>query len=107
MKYKGEWRLCINSTILKNSPKRIGELIELKISFDSEERNTILHPMLNEALNQNTLANKKFKSISTSRRKEIMRYINSLKKEDSIVNNANRAIKHLLGEARFVGRDKP
>lgn len=33
VKFRGEWRLYINTTMLKNSPKRIGETIELAILF--------------------------------------------------------------------------
>jgi hypothetical protein len=31
MKFKGIWRLYINTSMLKNSPKRIGETIAVKI----------------------------------------------------------------------------
>ena len=34
LKYQGEWRLYINTTMLKNSPKRIGEMIEVTIKLD-------------------------------------------------------------------------
>jgi hypothetical protein len=35
-----------------------------------------------------------------------MRYINSLKSEEAIERNVERAIKFLLGKKRFVGREK-
>ncbi|MFY9152010.1 MAG: hypothetical protein WAO52_08350 [Prolixibacteraceae bacterium] len=28
MKFSGDWRLYINTTMLKNSPKRVGEMID-------------------------------------------------------------------------------
>ncbi|WP_228453335.1 DUF1905 domain-containing protein, partial [Chryseobacterium sp. CH1] len=34
MKYLGEWRLYVNLTMLKNSPKRIGEVIEVVLEYD-------------------------------------------------------------------------
>ena len=38
VKYSGEWRLYINTTMLKNSPKRIGEILDISIEVDHEER---------------------------------------------------------------------
>ena len=34
VKYSGDWRLYINTTMLKNSPKRIGEKVSIEIEFD-------------------------------------------------------------------------
>ena len=34
VRYSGEWRLYVNTVMLKNSPKRIGETIEISIAFD-------------------------------------------------------------------------
>jgi hypothetical protein len=34
VKYKGAWRLYINTMMLENSPKRIGEVIEMTVGFD-------------------------------------------------------------------------
>ena len=44
VKYSGEWRLYINLKMLKNSPKRIGETIEVEIEFDPSDRTISPHP---------------------------------------------------------------
>ena len=107
VRYSGEWRLYINTTILPNSPKRIGETIEITIQYDPKDRTISPHPKLIEALNKNKEANEVFESLSPSTRKEIIRYISFLKSEVSVTNNVEKAIGFLLGKNRFVGRDKP
>ncbi|MFT3982227.1 MAG: YdeI/OmpD-associated family protein [Ferruginibacter sp.] len=107
VKYSGEWRLYINTAMLKASPKRIGEKIEVTIAFDAAERKEALHPKLSAALKQTPDAANVFKSLPASRQKEIARYINNLKTEASIDKNVARAIAFLCGRARFIGRDTP
>ena len=105
VKYKGAWRLYINTTMLKNSPKRIGETISITIEFDPVERTIKPHPKLTEVLKENSEAKKVFDNLPPSTRHEIVRYISNLKTEESVIKNVNRAIGFLLGKERFVGRE--
>lgn len=107
VKYSGDWRLYINTTMLKNSPKRIGETVELTISFDPESRE--IHPpeKFNIALNENLEAKAVFESLTASKKLEIVRYLARLKNEEVLEKNIKRAINFLLGNERFVGRDRP
>lgn len=107
VKYGGLWRLYINTGMLKDSPKRIGEKINITLSLDLSDRTILPHPKLLEALRKNKEANEVFERISPSLRKEIIRYISFLKTEESIAKNVNKAIDFLLGKGRFVGKDKP
>lgn len=107
VRFKGEWRLYINLSMLKNSPKRIGEIIEITIAFDPKERSLTPHPKLMKAISENEEAKLKFESLSPSRKHEIVRYISFLKSEESIDRNVQKAVVFLLGKGRFVGRDKP
>ena len=107
VKFQGSWRLYINTTMLENSPKRIGEIIQVSVEFDSADRTIEPHPKLVEALKLNPDAKTVFDNLSKSKKHEIVRYISSLKTEESIVRNINRAIDFLQGKGRFVGRDKP
>jgi hypothetical protein len=107
VKYSGHWRLYINTKMLKNSPKRIGETIAVTIEFDSADRSIKPNPKLVQALKKEPGAKKIFEALPPSRQKEIVRYISSLKTEESIDKNIQRAIDFLLGRGRFVGRDKP
>jgi hypothetical protein len=107
IKYRGYWRLYINTTMLKDSPNRIGETIELTISFDPAERKITPHPKFIKALEENSEAKTVFDGLSPSKKHEIIRYISFLKTEKSIDKNIDRAIDFLLGNGKFVGRDKP
>jgi hypothetical protein len=105
MKFKGIWRLYINTSMLKNSPKRIGETIAVKIEFDPVERTIIPHPKLIKALSLNKEAKAIFDGLTPSLQFEIVRYISYLKNEESINRNIIKAIDFLLGNGRFVGRE--
>lgn len=107
LKYSGHWRLYINMKMLKDSPRRIGEIIEVEIDFDPSDRTIKAHPKFSHALNKNGQAKNVFNSLSPSKQKEIVRYISNLKTEESVSRNVDRAINFLLGKGRFVGRDKP
>lgn len=107
VKYAGEWRLYINTLMLENSPKRIGEKIQISVAFDPIERIINMHPLLEKALEKNQNANSVFENLPPSRKKEIIRYISNLKSEEKIKENVAKAIKFLEGKERFVGRDQP
>ena len=107
VKFSGDWRLYINTTILKNSPKRIGETIDIAIEFDPADRSIKPHPEFLKALDLNKEAKQVFESLSASRQKEIIRYISFLKSADSVTRNVQKAMGFLTGKNRFVGRDRP
>jgi len=104
MKYLGEWRLYINLTMLKNSPKRIGEVIEVVVLYDDSDRSISIHPQLEKAIRESALATENFENLIPSRRHELIRYINNLKTEASIQRNIEKIIRHLHGETDFFGK---
>ena len=99
--------MYVNTTMLKNSPNRVGETLEITLVFDPSERTIEAHPKLMKALRENPNAKKVFDELPASRRKEIIKYISFLKTEKSVEKNVTRAINFLLGKERFIGRDKP
>jgi len=107
VRFNGDWRLYINTIMLKNSPKQIGEIIDIAIEFDPADRTIKPHPDFLQALDQNIEAQHVFDRLSSSRQKEIIRYIASLKSNDSVTNNVQKAIGFLTGKNRFIGRDRP
>lgn len=107
VKYSGKWRLYLNGDMRMAAGKDVGDTVEIQIEFDDEERITPMPLKLKIALENNQKAKAVFERLSASRRKEIMRYINNLKSVESVDRNILRAIQFLLGNARFVGRDKP
>ena len=107
VKFKGRWRLYLNTPMRKAAGMDVGDMALVTLSFDSAERITPIHPKLKLALQINNSAKKVFDRLSPSRQKEIKRYINNLKTEISVDRNVDRAIKFLLNNARSIGRDKP
>lgn len=107
VKYRGAWRLYVNTVMLKDSPKRIGEEVRISLTHDAVERTVSMHPKLHAVLQKNKPAQKVFNRLTPSLQKEIMRYIANLKTETAIEHNVTRAIRFLLGKERFIGRDKP
>jgi Domain of unknown function (DUF1905)/Bacteriocin-protection, YdeI or OmpD-Associated len=107
VKYSSEWRLYINTPMLKASRKKVGDTITILIEFDPDERTIPIHPKLQTALNNNVEAKMIFENLSPYLQKEIIRYISFLKTETSVERNITIAIQFLLGKSRFIGRDKP
>lgn len=104
MKYLGEWRLYVNLIMLKNSPKRIGEIIEVTLKYDDSDRSISIHPQLEQAIKSSVLATSNFEKLIPSRRHELIRYINNLKTEASIQRNIEKIVRHLHGETDFFGK---
>ncbi|MGN7757214.1 DUF1905 domain-containing protein [Chryseobacterium sp. 22532] len=104
MRYLGEWRLYVNLLMLKNSPKRIGEMIEVSIEFDDSDRTVSIHPKLDAAIKGSAVATRNFESLIPSRRNELIRYINNLKTDAGIERNIEKIIRHLHGETDFFGK---
>lgn len=107
IRYSGAWRLYINTSMLKNSPKRIGEKLKVTITFDPEPRIVHAPPAFTAALNKNPEAKFIFNQLPASRKLEIVRYLANLKTTATLAKNITKAINFLLGRERFVGRDKP
>jgi len=107
VKYSGAWRLYINMSMLKNSPQRIGERIEVTLCFDPESRVIAPPSDFVKALAENEQAKMVFDNLPPSRNLEIVRYLSGLKTEAAREKNIKRVIRFLLGEERFAGRDKP
>lgn len=104
VKYSGKWRLYLNGPMRKAAGKDVGDTIEIKIDYDPKERTIPMHPKLKSALKENKEAKATFDKLSPSRQKEILRYINFLKSEESVDKNIQQAISQLTGKQRFVDR---
>lgn len=107
VKYSGHWRFYINTSMLKNSPRRIGEIVEIVIQFDPESRDIEAPELFMKALNANPIAASVFNGLAPSRKFEIVRYLARIKSAKILEDNIARAINFLMGNGRFVGRDKP
>src|SRR5690606_5138220 len=107
IKYSGHWRLYLNTPMRKAAGREVGHTARFEVEFDPQERITPFHPKFKKALMESEEAERVYSSLSPSLQKEILRYLASLKTEESVDRNVLRAINFLLGKERFIGRDKP
>ena len=105
VKYAGKWRLYLNTPMRDTLGKDVGATIGVEIEFDPKPRPTEMNIKLQLALDKNKKTHAIFNALPPSYQKEIIRYINQLKTEESVDRNVEKAIQHLLGKARFIGRD--
>ena len=98
VKYGGKWRLYINAPMLADSGLKVGDVADVEIEFDPVPREIPMPPVLTTALNKNKTAKAEFDRLSPSRKKEILRYLGSLKTQASVEKNVERVVRHLLGE---------
>jgi uncharacterized protein YdeI (YjbR/CyaY-like superfamily) len=76
----------------------VGDDAKVEIEFDPEPRIVPTHPKFAQALSKNREAKTAFERPARSRQKEILRYLNSMKTEESLVRNIEIVIQYLLGQ---------
>lgn len=107
VRYRGLWRLYVNTSMLKNSPQHVGERLRFSIRFDPADQSIAIPHELRAALAKDANARIVFESLPPSRQHEIVRYIAKLKTAESLARNVNRAIDFLNGRGSFAGRPAP
>jgi uncharacterized protein YdeI (YjbR/CyaY-like superfamily) len=78
--------------------KDVGDRVTVDLEFDPEPRLVPMPPMFKRALSKNPAAKAAFEAMAPSRRKEILRYLASLKTEVSLRRNVDIVIGHLHGQ---------
>lgn len=107
VRFRGIWRLYINTKMLTDSPRRIGERIEVTIAFNPMVAEVIAPKPFTDALENDPEAKAVFDGLSPHLKKEINRYLAHLKTAESLNRNIARALNFLKGKERFVGRTLP
>lgn len=108
VRFRGEWRLYINTSMLPNSPQRIGEKINITIAYNNMVAPETKAPAaFEQALKKDKEAKMVYDQLPPYLRKEMNRYLSGLKTQESIHKNITRALNFLKGKERFIGRDKP
>ena len=98
VKYQGAWRLYINAQMLRDSGLKVGETANIEIRFDPVPREVSMPAKLKAALRRDEEAKKAFAALPPSRQKEIFRYINSLRTDESIVRNVEKILRQMKGD---------
>ena len=95
VKYKGAWRLYLHGIMRKETGIEVGDAIRVALQYDPEPRMPPMPKEFSAALAKNKEAQNAWKMQSSSRRKEILRYFNSLKTKESLMRNIEKVIGQL------------
>lgn len=95
VKFRGTWRLYINGPMLKESGLKVGDTAEIDLEYDPSPREVEMLDALVDAFSRDRFAREAFDRLTSSRQKEILRYLGSLKTEASLQKNVERVIQQL------------
>lgn len=97
VRYLGDWRLYLNGPMLKSTAVGVGDKVSVTLRYDPVPRRTPMPPALAKAFTRDRRAQMAFAALAPSRQKEILRYLGSLKREESLMRNVQRTLRHLKG----------
>jgi hypothetical protein len=98
IKYEGAWRLYLNGSMRDAAGIDTGDIANVEIEFDPIPREEPVPEKFAAALEADSAAKLEYEKLSPSRRKEICRYLNSMKTEESVVKNVEKVVRHLTGK---------
>ncbi len=104
----GSFYLYLHGDVRKASDTKVGDEVNVDVSFDEQYRSGPAHPMpswFQSALDQNPTAQTNWNALIPSRQKEILRYFSWLKSDEAIQRNLEKAMHVLSGKSgRFMAR---
>jgi hypothetical protein len=99
VKYQGAWRLYLNTPLRRALGKDVGDVVDVQVEFDATPRHEPLPALLKSALAERPEARRRYAALTPSRQKEICRYLNGLKTEQSRQRNLSKVLSYLCGES--------
>lgn len=85
---KGCYRLAIHGDVRKKLMVDAGALVEVAIERDEEPREPVLPPALVFALGNSPKAQKVFRGMTTALRRQLVRYLTSAKRQETLERRA-------------------
>jgi hypothetical protein len=98
VKYRGAWRLYLNTPMRKAAGVDAGDDVRVTLAFDSSDRTIPMNPRLRAALTRKSGARAAFEALLPSRKKEINRYLNSLKTPEALARAVTNVLSLLDGK---------
>jgi hypothetical protein len=92
----GRHRLFIDTEMRRDAGVDVGDRAEMVLEYDPEPRIEPAPEQLTRSLEANPAAREAWEGLTPSRRKEILRYLNSLKRPESLHRNVEKVIQELL-----------
>jgi hypothetical protein len=87
---KGAYRMAIHGTIRKKLRVDSGAVVEIAIELDEESREPELPPALALALRNAPKAQKRFRTVTTALRRQIVRYLTAVKSQAALERRVRR-----------------
>ncbi len=103
----GRFHLYLHGSVRKASGTKVGDTVEVTIAFDNEYKSGPAQTpaWFRVPLSKSAEAKKNWDALIPSRKKEILRYLLSLKSDEARERNVKRALHVLSGkEERFMAR---
>jgi hypothetical protein len=94
----GPHRLYINQGMRKGAGIGVGDMVEILLEYDPDPREEPVPGLLSRALGRDEAARSAWDSLVPSRRREILRYLNSLKGEEALRRNVTKVLKKIREE---------
>lgn len=91
----GRHRLYVNGDMRKKANVKVGDVVNLSLKLDTKPRELIVPKVLVDALERNEKARTEWKKLQPSHRKEILDYLNYLKKPESLKRNVEKVVSKL------------
>ena len=98
VKYQGAHRLYINELMQKHAGITPGDIATITLRYDSRPRIEPMPELFARALKKEKGAQKIFDALAPSRKKEILRYLNNLKTQESLKRNTKIVVGYLAGK---------
>jgi len=104
----GSFYLYLHGDVRKASQTKVGDTVDVLVSFDDAYRNGPMHSMpewFRKPLDGNPKAKKAWGALPPSRQKEILRYFSWLKSDEARERNLEKVMAVLTGKKiRFMAR---
>lgn len=97
VKYRGAWRLYLNTPMRQEARIEVGDDAAVEIEYDPESRMVPIPDKFASALSEDKEAKAAFEKLTPSRQKEILRYLNSMKTDESLIRNIEKVLQQLSG----------
>lgn len=98
VKYRGAWRLYLNTYMRTDAGVDVGDRVNVTLELDTKPRIVPRPKEFAQALDQNPAAKAAFANSPPSHQREILIYLNWVKKPETLQRNIDKAIAHLLGQ---------
>lgn len=95
VRFRGLWRLYLNGPMRESAGVDVGDDAELTLGADAAPRVEPMVPALARRLAQDARARAAYDALAPYRRKQILRYLNNLKRPQSVERNVAKVMKYL------------